>query len=173
MEHLQYPIGRFNFPTEVSETDLAKWKSTISSFPELLKNTLNGMKESDLDLIYRPKGWTARQVIHHIADSHTHALIRFKWSLTEDKPMIKPYNEDEYAKLSDYALPIDSALLILQGVHTKWKHIIENMNEIDWKKGYNHPQSGQFFSLEKACALCAWHCMHHLGHIEICKNNNL
>lgn len=168
MEHLKYPVGRFSFPVSHEADQLASWKETIITFHDRLEDVVSGMTTEQLDTVYRPEGWTARQVIHHIADSHSHALIRFKWSLTEDKPTIKPYIESKYAMLADYSLPIDSALWILKGLHVKWAHIMQQMTDSDWEKGYFHPETGRFFSLYDAAALYSWHCRHHLEHIKLC-----
>lgn len=169
MEHLKYPVGKFSFPESVSSADLKNYIETINHFPQHLLELVHTMSEDDLNTRYRPEGWTAKQVIHHVADSHSHALIRFKWSLTEDKPTIKPYLEAEYARLSDYFLPVDSAISILKGVHVKWKTIMENMSDEDWSKGYFHPETKRFFRLDTAAALYDWHSRHHLAHIRLCK----
>jgi len=169
MEHLKYPIGRFSFPETLDADQWKVWKETISTFHDHLEDVVSGMTQEQLDTTYRPEGWTARQVIHHIADSHSHALIRFKWALTEDKPMIKPYLEAKYAMLPDYSLPIDAAMWMLKGLHVKWSHIMQHMIDTDWEKGYFHPETGKFFSLYDAAALYSWHCRHHLEHVKLCK----
>ena len=169
MEHLKYPVGKFIFPQSVDSQMLKNYIETINNFPENLSATITTMSDHDINTPYRPEGWTAKQVIHHVADSHSHALIRFKWSLTEDKPTIKPYLEAEYAQLADYSLPIKSAMSILNGVHIKWMTIMDNMSDEDWSKGYFHPESQRFFRLDVAAALYDWHCRHHLAHIRLCK----
>jgi len=168
MEHLQYPVGKFTYQKEADASSFEQWKSTINKFPEAVQRLVDQMTDSHLHTPYRPGGWTAKQVIHHVSDSHSHALIRFKWSLTEDKPTIKPYLESKYALLMDYTLPVQSALMILNGVHLKWGFIMDNMSDDDWQKGYFHPESGKFFSLHNALALYDWHCRHHFAHLEIC-----
>ena len=167
MDELKYPIGKFVYKAD--ET-IINWVEIIHDFPSQLNEVINGMSDQQLDTPYRPDGWTARQVIHHLADSHCHALMRFKWTLSESRPTIKPYLENEYAKLADYTLPISSALLILAGVHEKWHFILSKMETTDWEKGYDHPQSNKFFTLKEAVSLYAWHCMHHLGHLKICRS---
>jgi DinB superfamily len=169
MEQLKYPVGKFIFPESIDSVSLQSHVKTICDFPQNLKELVSTMTEEELNMVYRPEGWTARQVIHHVADSHSHALIRFKWSLTEDNPTIKPYLEAKYAQLADYNLPIDSAVSILQGVHAKWQSIMHNMTADDWSKGYFHPETQRFFRLDTAAALYAWHCNHHLAHIKLCK----
>lgn len=169
MQHLQYPVGKFSYNPDVK--DINPWIQSIKNFPSLVIKQIERMSDAQLKSTYRPDGWTAHQVIHHLADSHSHALLRFKTSLTEDKPTIKPYREAEYANLPDYSLPLDSAISILYGVHHKWSYLLENMTEADFHKGYFHPESGKFFSLHNALALYDWHCRHHFGHLEICANN--
>lgn len=169
MEQLKYPIGRFTFPEVHDENQWKVWKDSIGGFYDDLEREVITMTPEQLDTPYRPDGWTARQVIHHVADSHSHALIRFKWALTEDKTTIKPYLEAKYANLPDYRLPVDSALWMLKGLHVKWSYIMESMTITDWEKGYFHPETGRFFSLYDAAALYSWHCRHHLEHIKLCK----
>ncbi|MBL0098990.1 MAG: putative metal-dependent hydrolase [Saprospiraceae bacterium] len=169
MENLKYPIGRFSYNPEESDLKLQESMRVINEFPGKLETLLASMSPEQMDTPYRPEGWTARQVVHHVADSHTHALMRFKWSLTEDEPTIKAYLEAKNAQLPDYQLPVESALHILKGVHMKWKCIMENMSSADWDRGYHHPQTNRFFSLKEAAALYEWHCLHHYGHLEICK----
>lgn len=168
MENLKYPIGKFNFVDDLKNYD--KWINTINEFPLRLDEQLKQMTETQLEKAYRPDGWTGRQIVHHLADSHAHALIRFKWSISEDHPVIKPYKEDRYAIISDYSLPLEPALQILNGVHHKWSNIMSNLTEEDWQKGYHHPELNKFFTLREASALYAWHCMHHLGHLKIIAN---
>jgi hypothetical protein len=107
-------------------------------------------------------------VIHHVADSHSHALLRIKCALSEDNPTIKPYAEDVYATLPDYTLPVESALQILYGVHMKWSFILEHLTASQWNRTYFHPGSQKVFTIKNATALYDWHCRHHLGHLELC-----
>ena len=169
MEHLKYPVGKFVLPQTVDEKSLANHIHTIMMFPGELKKVLSTFSEKELDSAYRPGGWTARQVIHHISDSHNHALIRFKWSLTEDNPTIKPYLESKYAILADYSLPVNISVSIITGIHVKWCSIFDSMAPSDWSKGYFHPDANRFYRLDMAAALYDWHCRHHLAHIKLCK----
>jgi hypothetical protein len=169
MQHLKFPIGKFIFPNIIDEESLTEHINMINDFPAQLQDLVNDMTEDELDNPYRSEGWTARQVVHHLADSHSHALMRFKWTLTEDSPTIKPYFESKYALLSDYTLPIDSAISILKGVHLKWKTIMDHMKAEDWAKGYKHPETNRFIRLDEAVAMYDWHCRHHLAHIQLCK----
>ena len=167
MINRQYPIGNFQYSEADAPAKLSTWIDTINTFPTKLNTQLALMSEGHLDTPYRPEGWTGRQVVHHLADSHTQALMRFKWSLTEDRPTIKPYKEELYANLPDYAMPIESAILIIQGIHQKWSLIMSEMTADDWQKGYHHSGMNKFFTLYEAAAMYAWHCMHHLGHLQM------
>lgn len=171
MEHLQYPIGRFIYSENPNTEEIQAWKADLKDFAAKVEALVTQMPLSKLDTPYRPGGWTGRQVVHHVADSHCHALMRFKWSLTEDQPTIKPYMEDRYAQLADYSEPIESALLVLRGIHIKWACLVNHLTEEDEKKGYFHPETGKFFTLQKAMALYSWHSRHHLGHLQICASS--
>lgn len=171
MEHLKYPIGKFNYADDENKYSL--WIETINNFPFLLTEQLKNMSEIELEKTYRHDGWTGKQVIHHLADSHMQALTRFKWSLTENRPVIKTYKEDLFANLTDYSLPISSAIYILNGVHQKWSIIMANLTQDDWQRGYHHPDIDKFFTLREASALYAWHCMHHLGHLKLIANQQV
>jgi DinB superfamily len=168
MEHLKYPIGKFNFIDH--KDNYGTWVHTINEFPSLLQQQITTMTDVQLEKTYRPQGWTGRQVIHHLADSHMQALSRFKWSLTESAPTIKTYKEELFADLPDYSLPIESAILILNGVHQKWSNIMSNLTPTQWQREYHHPDLDKYFTLREASALYAWHCMHHLGHLSIIAN---
>lgn len=169
MEHLKYPIGKFSFID--LDDNYSIWIQTINEFPSLLQRQITTMTDVQLEKPYRPHGWTGRQVIHHLADSHMQALSRFKWSLTESRPTIKTYKEELFADLPDYSLPIESALLILNGVHQKWSKIMPNLTPAQWQREYHHPDLDKYFTLREASALYAWHCMHHLGHLSIIANH--
>jgi DinB superfamily len=169
MEHLKYPIGKFSFID--LDDNYSIWIQTINEFPSLLQRQITTMTDVQLEKPYRPHGWTGRQVIHHLADSHMQALSRFKWSLTESRPTIKTYKEELFADLPDYSLPIESALLILNGVHQKWSKIMSNLTPTQWQREYHHPDLDKYFTLREASALYAWHCMHHLGHLSIIANH--
>ena len=120
----------------------------------------------ELDYIYRPGGWTIKQVVHHCADSHMNSLIRFKLALTEDLPTIKPYFEERWAELADYHNPISDSLIILQGVHNRWVTLLKSLDQEQLKRDFIHPEHQKRFTLKETMALYAWHCQHHLAHIE-------
>ncbi len=168
MEHLKFPVGRFSMPSAFSASELRDNMSILRSMPDELEALVGSMDPKQLENAYRPEGWTARQVIHHICDSHTHALIRFKWSLSEDEPIIKPYREGDYARLYDYAMPVEPSLVMIRAVHEKLLYLMEHMTEEEWGRGFHHPESKRHFRLYEVAALYAWHCRHHLAHIKLC-----
>ena len=173
MEHLQYPVGRFTLPEQISSDDKVNFIDVISSFPEKIKEAVKGLNDTQLDTPYRPGGWTIRQVVHHCADSHMNALIRFKLALTENNPVITPYLQDKWAKLSDsISLPVESSLRTIQGIHARWTTLLQSMQADDYKKAYFHPEKQRLVLLEEAVASYAWHCRHHLAHILNCSKAN-
>lgn len=167
LEQLKYPIGQFNCPEVITDDILHSWISEIQHFPEYVMAITNTLSKEKLQLRYRPYGWNIKQVVHHCADSHMNAFIRFKFALTEENPTIKPYPEDLWAELIDgNEDDVTYSLLILKGLHHKWHLLLLNMNEKDWEKTYYHPESKQSFSLKSVAGLYAWHCKHHLAHIK-------
>jgi hypothetical protein len=166
MEHKQYPVGRFHY--DESTLDLEACKMTIKNFPDHVQKIAALLQDGHMDIPYRSGGWTARQVIHHVADSHSHALLRIKCALSEHNPTIKPYAEDVYATLPDYDLPVDSALQILYGVHMRWSTLLEHLTASQWNRTYFHPGSQKVFTIKHATAMYDWHCRHHLGHLQLC-----
>lgn len=163
---LKYPIGKFNPPSEIRREDIDSWIKTIEQFPNKLSVLTKYLKEEQLSSTYRPGGWTIRQVIHHCADSHHNSYTRFKWTLTEDKPTIKAYDQDAWANLSDtkYA-PVKISLLYLEALHAKWVHLLVSLSDEDLERSFIHPESGVEFNLKTTIAMYAWHCQHHYAHI--------
>ena len=138
---------------------------TLRMLPERLRAAVRGLSDPQLDTPYRPEGWTLRQVVHHVADSHANCYIRFKLALTEDWPTIKPYDEVAWANLSDSRrLPVEVSLAMLEALHGRWVALLESMSEEDFHKGYVHPEQGRQ-NLAKALALYDWHSRHHTSHI--------
>lgn len=128
------------------------------------------LSETTLELTYRPSGWTIRQVVHHCADSHMNAFIRFKLALTEDSPTVKPYREEFWAELPDILnLPIEPSLQILEGLHQRWATLLRSFGSREWMAGYIHPEHGKHVGLDEATGEYAWHCRHHLAHIRVAK----
>jgi len=167
MEHLQYPAGKFELPSEYTKEAIDLWVSQIASLPSEFISVAKSLSESQLDTPYRPEGWTGRQVIHHIADSHMNALVRLKLALTEDVPTVKPYIEASWAEQSDYRMPIDSSLSILTGIHAHLSNLLQHMSEDDFKREFTHPQYKYTRPIAYLCALYAWHGKHHTGHLKL------
>jgi hypothetical protein len=165
LDDLRFPIGRFSPPaTSLSEMRAAHLE-TLRMLPERLRAAVGGLSDPQLDTPYRPEGWTLRQVVHHVADSHANCYIRFKLALTEDWPTIKPYDEVAWANLSDSRrLPVEVSLAMLEALHGRWVALLETMSEEDFHKGYLHPEQGRQ-NLAKALALYDWHSRHHTSHI--------
>ncbi|MDF2431892.1 MAG: hypothetical protein JWP44_1523 [Mucilaginibacter sp.] len=164
-EQMKFPTGKFKPPVSYTAEDLRGWITTIKEFPGRLRQAIISLNEKQLDTPYRTGGWTIRQVVHHVADSHMNSLMRFKWALTEENPTIKPYEEADWALLADYRLPVESSLKILEGIHLHWVTLLESFTGDEWNRTFLHPASGDTTQLKKALALYAWHCKHHLAHV--------
>ncbi|NHC43205.1 bacillithiol transferase BstA [Bacillus sp. MM2020_1] len=160
----KYPIGKFQFDGEITNSVTKVWINEIEELPSLLRAAVKDLDNEQLDTPYRSGGWTVRQVIHHLADSHMNAYVRFKLALTEEKPVIKPYDESEWAELSDYKLPIDISLSLLEAMHKRWTNLLRSLNPADMEKTFIHPDSGEV-SIGKNIGIYAWHGRHHLSHI--------
>lgn len=170
---LRYPIGDF-LPPANSDAGMRKAHiQVLRLLPERLKAAVVGLADSQLDTPYREGGWTVRQTVHHVADSHMNAYIRFKLTLTEDWPTIKPYEEASWAELADSRLPVEPSLDLLTALHLRWVTLIEAMTDEDFQKGYIHPESkknGGRQPLWEVLALYAWHSQHHAAHIVNLRN---
>jgi len=168
LEQLRYPIGRFMLPETITTSLREEWIGVLESFPERLETLVANITETQLETPYRPDGWTVRQVIHHLADSHHHSYARFKWALTENKPTIKAYEEKDWAELKDVKqAPIAMSLLHIKAVHAKLVHLLKSMDASDFKRSFIHPETGKEVFLEVNLAIYAWHCKHHYGHVEL------
>lgn len=164
----RFPIGKFIPQESYTQDELNTLIHTIESIPGKIETACTQLVASHkLETPYRPEGWTARQVIHHLADSHMNAYIRCKWTLTEDTPTIKAYNEKAWAET--YEIQEDPALSVylLKTLHTKWVTLLRALTSTDLKKSFIHPESGRSMSLERMIALYAWHSEHHLGHLKL------
>ena len=173
LEKLRYPIGRFTSPKTLSQEEREEKRSTIRLFPAKLRTAAEHLSDEQLNTPYRPGGWTIRQVIHHVVDSHMNSYIRFRWALTEDKPLIKTYEEKAWALLPDAKdAPISISLDLLHHLHARWMIWLDAMTEENYQKGLQHPESG-YMSLDDMLALYAWHSDHHLAHVtELKKQEN-
>lgn len=170
-EDLKYPIGKFDKNFEYTPELKAKFIDEISKLPQKIKAATKNLSDEQLDTPYRPEGWTVRQTVHHIADSHLNSLVRFKLALTEDAPTIRPYYEDRWAELEDSFLPIESSLEIIEGLHSRWTTLLNSMSDEDFQKKLIHPDSGEW-TLEKMLGLYSWHGRHHTAHITKLRERN-
>ena len=169
---LRYPIGEFDRNYEVSPTARADRIATIADLPSAVADAVFDLTDAQLDTEYRPGGWTVRQTVHHIADSHSNSLTRFKLALTEDDPpTIRPYYEERWAELVDSKLPVDVSLKMIEAIHTRWVALLHSMSELDFQRSFIHPETGNW-PLEGALALYAWHSKHHTAHIMRLRKRN-
>ena len=162
---MRFPIGEFDKNIEVTDEMRNGFVSDLRELPLKVRSAVESLGDEQLDAAYRPEGWTVRQVIHHIADSHLNAFIRIKLALTEDMPTIRPYDEAEWAKLSDSELPIEPSMKIIEGVHTRFVELLLNLSDEDFKRKLNHPDSGEW-TIAQMVGLYAWHGKHHTAHIR-------
>jgi uncharacterized damage-inducible protein DinB len=165
MEDVRYPIGKFSMPESSTPVDRALWVESLTSLPGDIAAAVTSLNDDQLDIRYRDGGWTVRQVIHHLADSHMNAFIRMKLAMTENHPTIKPYDEASWAQLSDAHMEIEPSLVLLKALHHRWLRLIESLTEDDFHRTFDHPESGTI-RLDQQLALYAWHGRHHLGHIK-------
>jgi hypothetical protein len=165
MEDLRYPVGEFRFPESVSAGELTRFIEQIADAPARLRAAIHGLADSQLDTPYRPGGWTVRQLAHHVPDSHINSYVRFRLALTEDQPVIKPYEEARWAELPDArTAPVEVSLALLENLHARWVPLLRSLSTADWKRSFRHPELG-LVSLENNAALYAWHGRHHVAHI--------
>jgi hypothetical protein len=160
----RYPVGRFAPPPSSTPEVRAAQIQTLRLLPERLGVAVHGLNDAQLDTPYRDGGWTVRQLVHHVADSHTMSFSRFKLALTEDWPTISPYNEAAWANLADSRLPVDLPLSLITALHARWIALLESLGDADFNKGYNHPERGRQ-NLATALALYDWHSRHHTAHV--------
>jgi len=165
MSDLSYPIGKFDFDATVSAAAVPQLIDEIAAAPHKLRAAVTGLSEAQLDTPYRPDGWTVRQVVHHVPDSHLNAYTRFKLGLTESEPTIRPYFEDRWARLADVRLtPIDTSLALLDSLHERWVLLLRSLSASDLERTIQHPEYGHF-DLKKLIGLYAWHGQHHTAHV--------
>jgi hypothetical protein len=170
LQALKFPIGKFQKPAKLTKEVLSGFMKDIETFPSRLKKEVIALTDAQLDTPYRPDGWTIRQVVHHCADSHMNSLIRFKLTLTEEKPTVKPYYEERWAELADSkTMPIPPSLNLLEGLHARWTVLLHSLTEKDLEKSFIHPEHGKEFRLDENLGIYAWHCNHHLAHIASLK----
>lgn len=161
---LRYPIGTHTKAAVLSASDRAAAIAAIADLPRALHAAVDGLSEAQLDTPYRDGGWTVRQVVHHVADSHMNALVRFKWALTERNPTIKAYDERAWAELPDSRLAIEPVLRLIEALHERWTALLRTLAPEAFATPYHHPVSGPF-TLDMALGLYAWHGRHHTAHV--------
>ena len=162
---LSFPIGKFSFPQAITPAQRQQWIVEVAETPAKLRAAVAGLTETQLETPYRPGGWTVRQVVHHVPESHMNAFIRFKLALTEDEPTIKPYDESAWAKTPDVAVtPIETSLTMLEVLHDRWVRLLRSMTDADFARQFRHPEIG-IVTLERNLSLYAWHGKHHVAHV--------
>lgn len=164
LEQLKFPIGKFVKPGSLTEAQRVSLIEELAEVPAQLRKAADGLNDEQLDIPYRPDGWTVRQVVHHLADASINQYARFKLALTEDNPTIKPFEEDPWAALVDSKLPIASSLALLDGLYDRWNAILRAMSADDFARTFVHPANGQM-NLNIVLAICVWHGKHHIAHI--------
>lgn len=165
MTDLQYPLGRYAPPTEISAPQREEWIAQLVDAPAQLRAAIHGLSETQFDTPYRPGGWTVRQVAHHVPDSHLNAYVRFKLALTETEPTIKTYEEASWADLADSReTPIDVSLALLEALHVRWAVLLRSVRSGDFARRLQHPVLG-LMTLDDLAGLYAWHGRHHVAHI--------
>jgi uncharacterized damage-inducible protein DinB len=168
----RYPIGKFNSPSTVTESDRKLYIDEIESAPAHLRAAIAGLTAAQLSTPYREGGWTVRQLVHHVPDSHMNAYVRFKLALTEDEPTIKPYEEARWAELPDSeTVPVETSLVLLDSLHKRWVPLLRSISAADWSRKFRHPERGTM-TLDQNLALYAWHGKHHVAHITSLRERN-
>ena len=163
-EKLSYPIGRYDFAAPVDDRQREDAIEDLADLPRALAAAVDGLTDAQLDTPYRPGGWTVRQLVHHVADSHLNGYMRLKWALTEDEPTIKPYDQDRWVDLPDASLPIDVALRLLDSVHRRWDEIWRSLDPSQLDRAFLHPEYGRIV-VQKMADWYAWHARHHVAHV--------
>jgi uncharacterized damage-inducible protein DinB len=160
----RYPVGKFASPATITPDDRTGAIATLAELPEQLRNAVDGLNAAQLNTPYRDGGWTVRQLVHHIADSHMNAFVRIRLALTEDWPVIKPYDEKAWATLHDAAAPVEWSLELVESLHARWVMMLQSLKSEQWIRGYRHPENGPV-SVEAATLMYAWHSRHHVAQI--------
>jgi uncharacterized damage-inducible protein DinB len=165
MEELRYPIGTFEHVGDITDSELQNWMRDIETAPSRLRTSVAGLTEAQLDTPYRKGGWTVRQVVHHIADSHINSYTRFKLALTEDEPTIRPYYEERWSELEDArTAPIELSLALLDALHSRWMLLLGSLTRESLTRSFIHPESG-IMRTDWNVGNYAWHGNHHIAHI--------
>jgi DinB superfamily len=161
----RYPIGKFSFDGTLTDAQKREHLDNVEQTPARMRAAVQGLSDTQINTPYRDGGWTVRQVVHHVPDSHMNAYIRFKLALTEEEPTIRPYMEDRWGELSDAkSAPIELSLALLDTLHKRWMLVLRAIQPGDWKRSFRHPEMG-LMNLEKTLALYSWHGRHHVAHV--------
>ncbi|RYE04865.1 MAG: putative metal-dependent hydrolase [Sphingobacteriaceae bacterium] len=163
----RYPIGKYTAPTSFTNEQIRTWIEEVAALPGQMRQAVVGLNYQQFDTPYRLGGWTIRQVIHHVADSHANCLTRFKLALTEENPTIKPYGEADWAMLPDYKMPVAPSFQMIEGIHYRWVELMKGLSEEQWSRTFYHPANQKISTLKEALGLYAWHGKHHLAHIGL------
>lgn len=167
LESLKYPIGHYAPQKSPNKAELEQWVSDIEMFPQRIIDLTKELSIDELQWRYRPEGWSIKQVVHHCADSHLNSIMRFKLALTEDKPRIRPYFEDRWAKLEDGNYDdLSTTLFFIEALHAKWVKLLKTLQPDDLSREYIHPEHNAVFNLAETIGNYAWHGNHHLAHIS-------
>jgi len=167
MEALKYPIGHFTYVSKVSKVAVDQWIKDLEDLPTIVERLVINLTTEQLETPYRPNGWTVRQLVHHIADSHHHSYTRFKWALTESGPLIKAYEEKSWSSLFDAkTAPIELSLSYLKALHAKLVFMLKGLDEHDMEKYYVHPEDNSKITVKENIGKYAWHGRHHCAHIQ-------
>lgn len=165
-QDLSYPIGKY-IPQPFSQSQLQEWLLDIETLPLQLEYAITNLDEAQLDTQYRPGGWTVKQLVHHVADSHMNAYIRFKLGLTENNPPIKPYDQGAWAELKDtHNLPVNISLTLLHALHKRWYEVLVNIQQEEWDRTVYHTEHKKDMTLWYLLGMYAWHSKHHVAHVR-------
>ena len=161
----RYPLGPMPTPLELSASEREEALEHLRCLPGELRAAVAGLSDAQLDTPYREGGWTVRQVVHHVAESHMNAFVRVKLALTEDNPTIKPYEEERWAGLPDHHLPPEISLTLVDALHTRVLPVLEGVTITQWSRPWTHPGQGRTYTLDTLLAMYAWHGRHHIAQI--------
>jgi uncharacterized damage-inducible protein DinB len=161
----RFPIGKFYVPDPITRDEVIGAIAAIADLPSELRNAVHGLDFEQLNTPYRDGGWTVRQLVHHIADSHMNAVIRVRLALTEDWPTIKPYDEKAWATLHDSTAPIEWSLELVEALHARWVMLLQSLTDDQWQRGFRHPEAGPQ-TVERSTLAYGWHSRHHVAHIN-------
>ncbi len=161
---LRYPVGKFRYDGPYSEAQREQLIATLAELPAKMRAAVAGLNENQIDTPYRDGGWTVRQTVHHVADSHMNSFLRFRWAITEDNPTIKPYDEAKWAEIPDAKEPVEVSLTLIDSLHRRMVVMLRSFGPEEWRRTLVHPENGPL-TLDKMLGLYAWHSRHHVAHI--------